>query len=132
MSFFISVSCLTIYQIAWKTQQFLNNTTYSPVYATVILGTARLNFGTRAHFLGTALSIFVVYAKLKVRVPKLLGGPRPPQEVLLAHLYKHGSADRKLVSHAFCFSHCKYVVSVQTKYRGKMWSDEVVQKLRYI
>ena len=44
-----------------KKNQQRNMLTLSPVgYTTVILGTARLNFGTRTHFLGTALIIFVV------------------------------------------------------------------------
>jgi hypothetical protein len=48
---------------------------------------------------------------------------------------KNGSAYRELVTHAFCFSHCKNIVSVQTKFEGKCaWSDESmhIQELRYI
>jgi hypothetical protein len=54
----------------------------SRVYTTVILGTARLNFGWRTHFFGHGTVDFCrVNATLKVRVPKILGGPRPPQVV---------------------------------------------------
>jgi hypothetical protein len=59
----------------------------SPVYTTVILGTARLNFGTRTHFFGHGIPNFCrVNAKLRVRGPKILSGPRPPQEVVSARL----------------------------------------------
>jgi hypothetical protein len=47
-------------------------------------------------------------------------------------LPKYGSVDRKLVTHMFCFSQCKNIVSVQTKYQGKMWPDEVTQELGYM
>ena len=58
-----------------------------PVYTTFILGTARLNFGTRSHFFWHGTPDFCrVNAKVKVRVPKILGGPRPPQEVVSARL----------------------------------------------
>ena len=56
----------------------------SPVYTTVILGTARLNFGTRTNFFGHGTPNFCrVNAKLRV-----------------------------LVTHAFCFSHCQNIVSI--------------------
>ena len=47
---------------------------------------------------------------------------------------KNGSADQKLVTHAFCFSHCQNIVSIQTKYRGKCGQTKpyTVQELRYI
>ena len=76
------------------------------------MGTARLNFGTRTHFFGHGTPNFCrVNAKLRVRGPKNFkraetssGGSLGPP--------KNGSADQKLVTHAFCFSHCKNIVSV--------------------
>jgi hypothetical protein len=43
---------------------------------------------------------------------------------------KNGSADRKLVTHAFYFSHCKNIVSVyKQNIDGRcVWSDEAVYK----
>ena len=61
---------------------------------------------------------------IKVRGPKTLGGLRTPQQVDSAHL-KWVRAP-KFVTLAYCFSHCKNIVSVQTEYRGKMWSDEAI------
>jgi hypothetical protein len=120
--------------LAFSGFRLANSSTYSPVNTTVILGTARLNFGTRTHFLGHGtLNICRVNAKLMVRGPKILSGPRPPQEVVSASL-KMGPRAKNLlrtrfVSHAFCFSHCKNIVSVQTNIEGKCaWSDEAIYK----
>ena len=55
----------------------------SPVYTTFIFGTARLNLCTRSQiFEHGTLDFGRVNAKLKARVPKILSGPRPPQEVV--------------------------------------------------
>ena len=55
------------------------------IYTTFILGTALLNFGPRADNFGhSPLDFFRVNANFSARVPKNLGGPRPPLEVVPA------------------------------------------------
>ena len=57
------------------------------IYTTFILGTALLNFGPRADNFGHGpLDFFRVNANFSARVPKNLGGPRPPLEVVSARL----------------------------------------------
>ena len=57
------------------------------IYTTFILGTALLNSGTRASNIGHGTLDFCrVKANFSARVPKNLGGPRPPQEVVSARL----------------------------------------------
>jgi hypothetical protein len=107
---------------------------FSPVYTTIILGTARLNFGTRTHFFGHGTPNFCrVNAKLRVRGPKILSGPRRPQEVVSARL-KMGPRTENLLRTRFV-SHIlqKYCVCTN-KISREMWSDEAitVQELRYI
>ena len=54
------------------------------IYTTFILGTALLNFGPRADNFGHGpLDFFRANANFSARVPKNLGGPRPPLEVVL-------------------------------------------------
>ena len=58
-----------------------------PVYTTFIFGTAPLNLGTRTQiFEHGTLDFGRVNANLKARVPKILSGPRPPQEIVSARL----------------------------------------------
>ena len=60
-------------------------TRFFRIYTTFILGTALLNFGPRANNMGHGLLDFCrVKANFSARVPKNLGGPRPPQEVVSA------------------------------------------------
>ena len=60
------------------------------IYTTFILGTALQKFGTRASNIGHgALDFCLVKANFSARVPKNLGWPRPPQEVVSAH-FKRG------------------------------------------
>ena len=55
------------------------------IYTTFILGTALLNFGPRADSFGHGpLDFLRVNANFSARVPKNLGGPRPPLEVVPA------------------------------------------------
>ena len=57
------------------------------IYTTFILGTALLYFGLRANNMGHGLLDFCrVKANFSARVPKNLGGPRPPHEAVLARL----------------------------------------------
>ena len=57
------------------------------IYTTFILGTALLNFGTRISNIGHGpLGFCRLKANFSARVPKKLGGPRPPQEVVSARL----------------------------------------------
>ena len=87
--------------LAFSGFRLANSSTYSPVYTTVILGTARLNFGTRTHFFGHGTPNFCrVNAKLRVRGPKILSGPRPPQEVVSARL-KMGPRTKNLLRTRF-------------------------------
>ena len=54
---------------------------------TFILGTALLNFDTQANKIGHGTLDFCrVKANFSARMPKNLGGPRPPQEVVSARL----------------------------------------------
>ena len=64
------------------------------IYTTFILGTALLNFGTRANNIGHGTLDFCrVKANFSARVPKNLGGPRPPQEVVSARLKRGPRAE---------------------------------------
>ena len=55
------------------------------IYTTFILGTALLNLGPRADNFGYGpLDFLRVNANFSARVPKNLGGPRPPLEVVPA------------------------------------------------
>ena len=64
------------------------------IYTTFILGTALLNFGTRASKIGHGTLDFCrVKANFSARVPKTLGGPRPPQEVVSARLKRGPRAE---------------------------------------
>jgi hypothetical protein len=105
----------------------------SPVYTTVILGTARLNFGTRTHFFGHGTpNSCRVNAKLRVRGPKILSGPRPPQEVVSARL-KMGPWTKNLLRTGF-FSH---IAKILCLYTNKISRENVVRRshieeLRYI
>ena len=57
------------------------------IYTTFILGTALLNFDTRANNMGHGtLNFCRVKANFSARVPKNLGGPRPRPEVVSARL----------------------------------------------
>ena len=66
------------------------------IYTTFILGTALLNFGTRANNIGHGTLDFCrVKANFSARVPKNLGGPRPPQEVVSARLKRGPRAETR-------------------------------------
>ena len=56
-------------------------------YMTFVLGTALLNFGTRANNIGhRPLDFCRAKANFSAHVPKNLGRPRPPQQVVPARL----------------------------------------------
>ena len=58
------------------------------------MGTALLKFGMRASNIGHGTLDFCrVKANLSARVPKNLGGPRPPQEVVSARLKRGPRAE---------------------------------------
>ena len=60
---------------------------YRRIHTAFIFGTALLNFGTRANNMGHGLLDFCrLKANFSARVPKNLGGLRPPQEVVPARL----------------------------------------------
>ena len=64
------------------------------IYTTFILSTALLNFGTRANNIGHGpLDFCRVKANFSARVPKNLGGPRPPREVVSARLKRGPRAE---------------------------------------
>ena len=66
------------------------------IYTTFILGTALLNFGTRASNIGHGpLDFCRVKANFSARVPKNLDGPRPPQEVVSARLKRSPRAETR-------------------------------------
>ena len=66
------------------------------IYTTFILGTALLNFGTRASNIGHGpLDFCRVKANFSARVPKNLDGPRPPQEVVSARLKRGPRAETR-------------------------------------
>ena len=91
----------------------------SPVYTTVILGTARLNFGTRTHFFGHGTPNFCrVNAKLRVRGPKILSGPRPPQEVVSARI-KMGPRTKNLLRTHFVSHIAKILCFYKQNIEGK-------------
>ena len=70
------------------------NTQLRRIYTTFILGTALLNFGTRANNIGHGTLDFCrVKANFSARVPTNLGGPRPPQEVVPARLKRGPRAE---------------------------------------
>ena len=72
----------------------LKETLLRRIYTTFILGTALLNFGTRANNIGHGTLDFCrVKANFSARVPKNLGGPRPPQEVVSARLKRGPRAE---------------------------------------
>ena len=63
---------------------------------TFILGTALLNFGTRASNIGHSPPDFCrVKANFSAHVPKNLDGPRPPQEVVSARLKRGPCAETR-------------------------------------
>ena len=63
-----------------------------------ILGTALLNFGTRANNIGHGpLDFCRVKANFSGRVPKNLGEPRPPQEVVSARLKRGPRAETRSI-----------------------------------
>ena len=65
-------------------------------YTTFILGTALLNFDTRANIMGHGTLDFCrVKANFSARVPKNLGGPRPPLEVVPAPLKRGPRAETR-------------------------------------
>ena len=64
------------------------------IYMTFILGTALLNFGSRANNMGHGLLDFCrVKANFWARVPKILSEPRPPQKVVSARLKRGPRAE---------------------------------------
>ena len=66
------------------------------IYTTFILGTALLKSGTRASNMGHGpLDFCRVKANFSARVPKNLGGPRPPQEVVSARLKRGPRAETR-------------------------------------
>ena len=66
------------------------------IYTTFTLGTALLNFGTGASNIGHGtLDFYRVKANFSARVPKSLGGPRPPQEVVSARLKRGPRAETR-------------------------------------
>ena len=74
------------------------------IYTTLILGTALLNFGTRASNIGHGtLDFCCVKANFSAPVPKNLGGLRPPQEVVPARLKRgpHAETRGNLVPRVF-------------------------------
>ena len=76
-------------QGGWKTRR---------IYTTFILSTALLNFGTRANDIGHGpLDFCRVKANFSARVPKNLGGPRPPREVVPAHLKRGPRAETRSI-----------------------------------
>ena len=67
---------------------------YRRIYTTFILSMALLNFGTRANNMGHGpLDFCRVKANFSARLPKSLGGPRPPQEVVSARLKRGPRAE---------------------------------------
>ena len=69
------------------------------IYTTFILSTALLNFGTRANNIGHGpLDFCRVKANFSARVPKNLGGPRPPREVVSARLKRGLRAEIEVFS----------------------------------
>ena len=69
---------------------------YRRIYTTFILGTAHLNLGTGANNIGHGtLDFYRVKANFSARVPKNLGGPRPPQEVVSARLKRGPRAETR-------------------------------------
>ena len=69
---------------------------YRRIYTTFILGTALLNFGTGANNIGHGtLDFYRVKANFSARMPKNLGGPRPPQEVVSARLKRGPRAETR-------------------------------------
>ena len=66
------------------------------IYTTFILSTALLNCGTRANNIGRGpLDFCRVKANFPARVPKTLGGPRPPREVVSARLKRGPRAETR-------------------------------------
>ena len=74
----------------------INNVNLRRIYTTFILSTALLNFGTRANNIGHGpLDFCRVKANFSARVPKNLGGPRPPREVVSARLKRGPRAETR-------------------------------------
>ena len=92
-----------------------------PVYTTFILGTALLNFGTRANKLGHGTpNSCRVNTFFSVRVPQNLSGPRLPLEVVSARLKKGPRADFARINS----SHMrKQNRRDKMASRGRMWSE---------
>ena len=66
------------------------------IYTTFILSTALLNFGTRVSNIGHGpLDFCRLKANFSARVPKNLGGPRPPREVVSARLKRGPRAETR-------------------------------------
>ena len=83
------------------------------IYTTFIFGTALLNFGTRANNMGRGLLDFCrVKANFSARVPKNLGGPRPPQEVFPARLKRGPCAETGGIF-------VPRVLALRTKHKGE-------------
>ena len=81
---------------------------------TFILGTARLNFGTRSHFFWHGTPDFCrVNAKVKVCVPKILGGP------FVSKNNKMAGEERK--------SRVKLWPDEATRTLINLWSEETIQ-----
>ena len=79
-----------------KFQKVHRRVDYRRIYTTFILSTALLNFGTRANNIGHGpLDFCRVKANFSARVPKNLGGPRPPREVVSARLKRGPRAETR-------------------------------------
>ena len=92
------------YTNTWQITEVSNSTKrhakkkqcFRRIYTTFILGTALLNFGTRASNIGHGpLDFCRVKANFSARVPKNLDGPRPPQEVVSARLKRGPRAETR-------------------------------------
>jgi hypothetical protein len=96
-------------------------------YSIAIAPFTRLNFGTRTHFFGHGtLNFCRVNAKLRVRGPKILSGPRPPQEVVSVRL-KIGPRTENLLRTRFVFHIAKILCLYKQNIEGKCaWSDEAI------
>ena len=94
---FFCLSCQAcVCQICIATDHQNHKVILRRIYTTLILGTALLNFDTRASNIGHGpLDFCRVKANFSARVPKNLGGPRPPQEVVSARLKRGPRAETR-------------------------------------
>ena len=92
-----------------------------------VMGPMELNFGTRANKIGHGpLDFCGVKANFSARVPKNLGGPRPPREVVSARLKRGPRAENRGILVPRDFALMTDQESEGSGLENKLWGTKIL------